>query len=297
MQQNNRGSAHYCIGGIHLALDYPHSLLACSRLTGFSIFKHEAAPPCPDIFVEFRTGSELPGGEPCTGANDSPLTFLEDDTYIIRLNNNGLAEGEIRAKLSSQESHVICEVVGDISPGTLAFALWLIYAFYGMSKLRVPIHSSAVVCNNSAILFLGESGTGKSTQASLWLRHIAATKALNDDSPVVSINADGEVFAHGSPWSGKGRVYLNESYPVAAFVRLEQSSKNHIQRLHKLDAFVALFPSFPPQLTHFEHFEEIACNLISTLIGSVPVYKLSCRPFADSAILTHSTIFNNKGLL
>lgn len=296
MQQNYRGSAHYCIGGTHLALVYPHSLLACSRLTGFSIFKHEAATHCPDIFVEFRTGSELPGGEPCTGTNDSPLTCLKDDTYNFLLNNNGLAEGEIRAKLSLEESNVICEVVGDISPGTLAFALWIIYAFYGMSKLRVPIHSSVVVCNNSAILFLGESGTGKSTQSSLWLRHIAATKALNDDSPIVSINADGEVFAHGSPWSGKGRIYLNESYPVAAFVRLEQSSMNNIQRLHKLEAFAALFPSFPPQLTQFDHFEEIACNLISAFISSVPVYKLSCRPFADSAILTHSTIFNNRVL-
>ncbi|MDZ4058778.1 MAG: hypothetical protein U1D64_01915, partial [Bacteroidales bacterium] len=113
---------------------------------------------------------------------------MEDGTYFMRLKNNGLAEGEIRAQLSAQENKVICDVVGDISPGTLAFALWLIYAFYGMGKMKVPTHSSAVVYNKSAILFLGESGTGKSTQASLWLRRIAGTKALNDDSPVVSIN-------------------------------------------------------------------------------------------------------------
>lgn len=327
MQHDNRGSAHYHIGGIHIALDYPHSLPACSRLAGFSIFKHNPSPnsipnstpnsipnstqnpipnstpnftpnsipnSIPDINIEFRTTGQLPGGGPGTAPDDSPLTCLEDGTYFMRLKNNGLAEGEIRAKLSAQENKVICDVVGDISPGTLAFALWIIYAFYGLSKMRVPVHSSAVVCNKAAILFLGESGTGKSTQASLWLRHIAQTKALNDDSPIVCIDADGKVYAHGSPWSGKGRVYINESYPVAAFVRLEQSSRNHIERLNKLEAFAALFPSFPPQLTGFDHFEEIACNAISAIIGSVPVYKLSCRPFADSAILTHSTIFNSN---
>lgn len=251
-----------------------------------------------DINIELFSSNEAPeasaaGDELCRLTLPVGQT-LGSEIYHLQVKNSGTAAGELRADLSKSNNKVFCEIRGDLSPGSLAFALWIVYAFYGIGKMRVPIHSSAVVCNNFALLFLGESGIGKSTQASLWLRHIAATKALNDDSPVLSIGADGKTYVYGSPWSGKGRVYLNESYPVAAFVRLEQGSDNHIVRVHKLEAFRALFPSFPPQFMQFDHFEECACNIISVLIGSIPVYKLRCLPCVDAAILTHSAVFNNK---
>ncbi len=53
-----------------------------------------------------------------------------------------------------------------------------------------------------AVMFLGESGTGKSTHSRMWLENIEGSTLLNDDAPAVRISADGTT-AYGTPWSGK----------------------------------------------------------------------------------------------
>ena len=129
-----------------------------------------------------------------------------------------------------------------LHPGHLKFSLWMAMAFAGIPKQTAALHASVIVYNNRAILFLGESGTGKSTHAALWLKHIPGCSLLNDDSPLIRIELDENKqlvpFVYGSPWSGKGQCYLNERYPVAAFVRLQQHKINQVTRLSKLGAFI-----------------------------------------------------------
>jgi hypothetical protein len=62
----------------------------------------------------------------------------------------------------------------------------------------------------------------------------------------------------------------------------------------KLEAFAALYPSFPPQFIKDEWFEDKACAMISEIIKAVPVYRLRCRAVPESALLAHSVIFENK---
>ena len=57
-------------------------------------------------------------------------------------------------------------------------------------------------------MFLGPSGTGKSTHARLWLQYIDSTELVNDDNPVVRIYQDGEGL--GAINFGK-MLALNES--------------------------------------------------------------------------------------
>jgi len=157
------------------------------------------------------------------------------------------------------------------------------------------LHSSVIIYNNRAILFLGESGTGKSTHTKLWLEHIHGSRLLNDDSPVVRIENDETnqlvPFVYGSPWSGKGRCHLNERYPVAAFVRLQQHPANQITKLSKLEAFGALYPSFPPAYLKDDYFEEQICGIISNIIMTTPVYRLQCLPDSTAAELVKITVF------
>ena len=51
-------------------------------------------------------------------------------------------------------------------------ALMLIFAFAGCQKDTLLIHASLVRQNGYGYAFIAKSGTGKSTQVSLWLRHI-----------------------------------------------------------------------------------------------------------------------------
>ena len=91
-------------------------------------------------------------------------------------------------------------------------------------------------------LFLGKSGTGKSTHSQLWLKHIPGTELLNDDNPAVRLIND-EVIVYGTPWSGKTPCYKNKQVPIGAFVKLEQYPENIIRREPPLKAFATLLTS------------------------------------------------------
>lgn len=171
----------------------------------------------------------------------------------------------------------------------LRFALWIAYSMMGVKLGALPVHSSVVVCANRAVMCLGESGTGKSTHTRLWLENIADTHLLNDDSPIVSL-IDGEIRVYGSPWSGKSDCYLQENYPIAGLLRLEQRKENSIRKLAIVESFAALQPSCPPSLAKEEHCMDLLVQFISNVIEHVPVYRMGCLPNADAARLSHKTL-------
>ena len=63
----------------------------------------------------------------------------------------------------------------------LRFALWMALGLLSMSSKMLLIHSSTIVHQGRAVLFLGESGTGKSTHTRLWLKSIPDAHLLNDE--------------------------------------------------------------------------------------------------------------------
>lgn len=171
------------------------------------------------------------------------------------------------------------------------FALWMAYGIASASLHTVAIHASTIVYRQQAILFLGESGTGKSTQSRLWIENIQESTLLNDDSPIIRI-INNEPIVFGSVWSGKKACYFNEQYRIAAIVRIRQAKTNNIIRLTTLDAFTALYPSCPPMFAYDSKLSDYIHPIISNIIEQIPVFMLDCLPNKESAYLTYSTIFN-----
>ncbi len=172
-------------------------------------------------------------------------------------------------------------------PSLWRFGLWMAFGLIAVPNGAIPIHTSTIVCENRAVLFLGESGTGKSTHTRLWRENIAGAHLLNDDSPIIRSTA----VAYGSPWSGKTPCYRNLHYPIAAIVRLSQAPHNRMRRLTALEALGALLPSCPPSFAYDEQLQDAMCETLSELISAVPVYHLECLPNAEAAELSYSTIF------
>lgn len=177
-------------------------------------------------------------------------------------------------------------------PSLLRFGLWMLFGIAHNSH-SIAIHSSVVVHAGRAVLFLGESGTGKSTHTRLWREEIPGARLLNDDSPIVRIVA-GVPTAFGSPWSGKTPCYRNESYPIAAFVRLKQAPHNRIERLPVIQAIGALLPSCPPAFAYDAALQDNICNTLSQLLARVPVYQLECLPDAAAAQLSFRTTLSAR---
>lgn len=167
------------------------------------------------------------------------------------------------------------------------FGLWVAFGLISVPNGAIPVHTSTIVCKDRAVLFLGESGTGKSTHTRLWRENIEGAHLLNDDSPIIRSSA----VAYGSPWSGKTPCYRNLQYPIAAIVRLSQAPHNRMRRLSALEALGALLPSCPPSFAYDEELQDAICESLSQLISTVPVYHLECLPNAEAAQLSYSTIF------
>ena len=167
--------------------------------------------------------------------------------------------------------------------------LMLMYAIATAKLDTVLIHASVTLNEGKGYLFLGRSGTGKSTHSQLWINNIEGCELLNDDNPVLRVEADGTVRVYGSPWSGKTPCYRNLDAPVGAFVDLHQAKQNVIKRQTMVEAYASIMVS----VSSFKFIKELADSYHATLvklIGTVPCYSLDCLPNAEAAFLCHNTV-------
>lgn len=161
-----------------------------------------------------------------TDDNDMGHTRLlrtEDGRYCVEL--SGSRDGKVLGTFIANAlfSSVYASIRANAATAGSILSSMLRIAFAQAVILRegLSIHASAVVSDGKAYLFLGKSGTGKSTHARLWLKNIPGSHLLNDDNPAVRL-IDGSPVAFGTPWSGKTPCYRDESAPVGGFVRLRQ---------------------------------------------------------------------------
>ena len=183
------------------------------------------------------------------------------------------------------------ELPGDEITGSLIrMGMWFLYGMAVAPRHIFLIHASVICCGEGAALFLGESGTGKSTHTRLWREHIPGAELLNDDSPAVRLT-DGLATVYGTPWSGKTPCYRPERRAIRGFVRLSQAPQNVIRPLHGIRAVGALLPSAPPSFAYDAELQDAVCETIAELIARVPVCHLACLPDAEAARLSHRTLF------
>lgn len=168
-------------------------------------------------------------------------------------------------------------------------SMMILYAFTTASKGTLEMHSSVIKRGGYGYMFLGKSGTGKSTHSSLWLKYLEGSELLNDDNPILRVGEDGVARVYGSPWSGKTPCYKNDSAPVGAIVRLNQYPENRIARNSIVEAYAAVYPS----CSGFRAVKEMADGMHSTIekvVLSVPCYTLDCLPDEAAARLSCETI-------
>ena len=178
------------------------------------------------------------------------------------------------------------------SPAAQTFAvnnaMMLLFAFASAPFRALEMHASVVTHGGRGFLFLGRSGTGKSTHSGLWLKYIPGTELLNDDNPVLRV-VDGETRVYGSPWSGKTHCYKAQDVPVGAIVRLRQAPENHIERLNVVGAYASVMAScsgYRPirMIADAQH------ETLSAVAQQVPCFQLDCLPDEAAARLCQETV-------
>ena len=167
--------------------------------------------------------------------------------------------------------------------------LMLLFTFSSSTKGALEMHSSVVTYDGRGFMFLGKSGTGKSTHSQLWLKNFQGTELLNDDNPIVRLLPDGTVHVYGSPWSGKTPCYKQKNAPVGAIVSLKQAPYNKITKLTVIQGYACLMES----ASSFRPLKHLADGWHRTMEGicaAVPFYRLECLPDDDAALLCNKTV-------
>lgn len=216
------------------------------------------------------------------------LTEDRNDMGIVRLMRSGeelLIEQRFRSTEAMNrmalnkvrnEAKVALHWEAPNSQEALSSLLRAAYAIAVIGHRAVSIHASAISYCDEAILFLGKSGTGKSTHADLWIRHSEGATLLNDDNPTLRLEGD-RVMAYGTPWSGKRACYRAIGLPVRGVVRLSQGAINSYRKLEEAEAFMALLPSCSALLND-EKTEDRLCDLLGEVSQRARIGHLSCRP-------------------
>ena len=175
--------------------------------------------------------------------------------------------------------------------------LMLMFAFRTAPLMTLEMHAAVVVrreaMGNGLIgevrgdeakgyLFLGHSGTGKSTHARQWLAAFEDAWLLNDDNPILRVMDNGEARVYGSPWSGKTPCYKNESAPVGGIIKLSQAPENKIQTISLPQAYAYMLSS----ASGLKMEQTMADNMFETIkhiITHIPCYHLACLPNEEAA--------------
>lgn len=159
---------------------------------------------------------------------------------------------------------------------------------------RIMTHGVAVSCDNKGFIFTAESGVGKSTHAFLWQKYLGEERVhvINGDKPILWFR-DGDIFACGSPWSGKEHLDENVSVPLRGICLLHRLGgkvdRPCIYRATKeetLDFFLhqIFVPSNPMSKLK-------TLQMVEELYDKVPVYQLY-TDISKEGVMVSSKIIN-----
>ncbi len=252
-----------------------------------------AEAPLFTMTVGQATTDDRPEGEElgqfdCGGANHG--VWRTADGYKMLISN---PQGRLCCAFAAERDFTICHsrLYGNADDQTFGLnnALMIAFAFAGAAHGIVLMHASVPTLEENAYLFLGRSGTGKSTHSKLWLDHVEGAELLNDDNPAVRIMPDGQAYVYGTPWSGKTPCYRNLRKNCSGFLRLEQSKKNIIRRETGVSAFASILSSCSTMIWDKPTYNAI-CDTCACLAATVPAYHLRNLPEAPAARLSYNTI-------
>lgn len=167
-------------------------------------------------------------------------------------------------------------------------AEYLMYGAYYYDELLnhkgIMLHASCIIYEGQAYLFSAPSGTGKSTHTQIWMKVFPGSFILNDDKPAIRI-IENQIYAFGTPFSGKTDLNRNEMYPIAGIAFINRSKENSICRLTSKE----IVPLFFSQTTrpYYEEKLNLMVKVIEEIIRTIPIYELSCNMEDEAAIVAY----------
>jgi hypothetical protein len=139
----------------------------------------------------------------------------------------------------------------------------------------VILHGCGIEKEGEGILFIGESGAGKSTMANLWNTD-GGIEILSDDRIIVR-KIGGDFRMYGTPWHGEAQFVSPRGVNLKKMFFLRHAEQNEIQPLNGVESVQQLLKcSFPPFWD--SRGMEFIMDIFTELAASVPCYRLGFKP-------------------
>lgn len=244
-----------------------------------------------DSFKPKPKGQEI--GQFDCGGNNHGVYLLPDGGYQIIVSD---CYGHKCSFLQTDKDFTkgMVKLNGDRNMRTYGLnnSIMMMYAFSNAQNGTLLMHASVIRKAGIGYLFLGVSGTGKSTHTQHWLDWLEGCDLMNDDNPVVRF-VDGEAIVFGSPWSGKTPCYRNIEAPIGGFVQLKQAPYNKIRQMEVIETFASLLPSCSVMKWDKRVYTGI-CDTIGNIMESTNTYLLENLPDREAVELSYRTLTGNK---
>ena len=291
---------YYNVADFLFSIEAEDSLFA--SLTNYEPFRQSIIDNRQSVLFAIHANSEpIPSTEGWahvyTDTSDDDMPRIEmysrngEWLFMVSMSKEGEVVSAMRCSADWSDVQLFIET--EYTRFAIDNAAMLVYAFATADKKTLLFHSSVTVRDGKGHMFLGHSGTGKSTHSRMWLEAFEDAHLLNDDNPAVRILPDKEVRVYGTPWSGKTPCYINDSAPVAALVQLAQAPENTITRLRMTQAYPYILASVSG-LKVLPDMMDALYETIAQLLELTPVYKLECLPNTKAAEVCCAAITANR---
>ena len=160
-------------------------------------------------------------------------------------------------------------------------AIYRKVAEYMLDNDILLMHGSVIAYKGEGVLFIADSGVGKSTHTANWIKNFNNDVVLiNDDKPLVKIGED-EIRIYGTPWSGKRGLNTNTSAPLKLIYQLDRGKETRVSDLTK-DAILKILirQSFRSDK---QSRILLTLGLIDKIMKKIPVKGLECTIDESSA--------------
>ena len=210
--------------------------------------------------------------------------YKTPDGHYFELTHPGALQISCRLLISDDFKMAQVSLHGGKTARWLIFntAVDLCFLLAVSSHDTVLTHASSVIYQGKAYLFLGKSGTGKSTHSRMWLQALEDVVLMNDDHPVVRLDAYGNPIAYGSPWSGKTPCYKNISAPLGGVIRISRAPYNKARRLSPIEAYASVMTSCSG-MTWDRAQADGRDKTLQGIVKTTPCWVMECLPDEDAA--------------
>jgi hypothetical protein len=255
------GGLTLAVHGSEVPLENPHAHFAVA-----------ASPADADMFVTYDQSYAPPRGRMLFDSGSVWKLFDDPEGFRIECSSTLVSEHPYKiATVSRDLRRVDLQMrVRGLQP--IHFPLDEVLVNALLTRRRgVELHACGVIDRGNGLLFIGNSGDGKTTTARLWERE--KVEIVSDDRVVVR-SGDGGWTMYGTPWHGEADICSAAYAPLRRIFVLDKAPRNAVAPLRPAEAVARLFAcAFPP--FHDPQGLETVVDTLGELALSVPVAKLS----------------------